>query len=120
MDFDFFVFLVFMSFVSFAVAFLAYAAVVRVFGTEGAASRYSQIFFIPLCIIAYDFFTITVDAKYRYVVGAIPMLLIGLIVLYYRFGASGAYYDAPSPSDFKKPESSKSKRIRESRAKRKK
>lgn len=99
---DFFIFLCFMSFVSFAVAFLAYGLVIRFMGTTSAASRYCQIILVPLAIIGYDFLTITAPAEYRYVVGVLPMFLLGLMLLYYRFGRGGTMDDAPAPSDFKK------------------
>lgn len=99
---EFFIFLCFMSFVSFAVAFLAYGLVIRFLGTEGPASRYGQIILVPLAIIGYDFITMTVPAEYRYVVGGMPMLLLGLMLLYYRFGKGGSMDDAPAPSEMKK------------------
>lgn len=99
---EFFIFLCFMSFVSFAVAFLAYGLVIRLLGTTSAASRYSQIILVPIAIIGYDFLTITAPASYRYVVGCVPMLLLALMLLYYRFGKGGQIDDAPAPSDLKK------------------
>ena len=90
---EFFIFLCFMSFVSFAVAFL---------GTTSSASRYSQIILVPIAIIGYDFLTITAPAEYRYVIGGLPMLLLGLMLLYYRFGKGGSMDDAPAPSEIKK------------------
>ena len=84
---EFFIFLCFMSFVSFAVAFLAYGLVIRLMGTT---------------IIGYDFLTITAPAEYRYVIGGLPMLLLGLMLLYYRFGKGGSMDDAPAPSEIKK------------------
>ena len=91
---EFFIFLCFMSFVSFAVAFLAYGLVIRLMGTTSSASRYSQIILVPIAIIGYDFLTITAPAEYRYV--------IGLMLLYYRFGKGGSMDDAPAPSEIKK------------------
>lgn len=78
---EFFIFLCFMSFVSFAVAFLAYGLVIRLMGTTSSASRYSQIILVPIAIIGYDFLTITASAEYRYVIGGLPMLLLGLMLL---------------------------------------
>ena len=97
---EFFIFLCFMSFVSFAVAFLAYGLVIRLMGTTSSASRYSQIILVPIAIIGYDFLTITAPAEYRYVI--LPMLLLGLMLLYYRFGKGGSMDDAPAPSEIKK------------------
>ena len=74
---EFFIFLCFMSFVSFAVAFLAYGLVIRLMGTTSSASRYSQIILVP-------------------------MLLLGLMLLYYRFVKGGSMDDAPAPSEIKK------------------
>jgi len=34
--------------------------------------------------------------------GALPMLLLGLMLLYYRFGKGGSMDDAPAPSEIKK------------------
>lgn len=100
---EFFIFLCFMSFVSFAVAFLAYGLVIRLMGTTSSASRYSQIILVPIAmIIGYDFLTITAPAEYRYVIGGLPMLLLGLMLLYYRFGKGGSMDDAPAPSEIKK------------------
>ena len=95
---EFFIFLCFMSFVSFAVAFLAYGLVIRLMGTTSSASRYSQIILVPIGIIGYDF----LPAEYRYVIGGLPMLLLGLMLLYYRFGKGGSMDDAPAPSEIKK------------------
>lgn len=99
---EFFIFLCFMSFVSFAIAFLAYGLVIRLLGTASSASRYAQIILVPVAIIGYDFLTITAPAEYRYVVGALPMLALGLMLLYYRFGRGGSMDDAPAPSEIKK------------------
>ena len=99
---EFFIFLCFMSFVSFAVAFLAYGLVIRLMGTTSSASRYSHIILVPIEIIGYDFLTITAPAEYRYVIGGLPMLLLGLMLLYYRFGKGGSMDDAPAPSEIKK------------------
>ena len=99
---EFFIFLCFMSFVSFAVAFLAYGLVIRLMGPTISASRYSQIILVPIAIIGYDFLTITAPAEYRYVIGGLPMLLLGLMLLYYRFGKGGSMDDAPAPSEIKK------------------
>ena len=87
---EFFIFLCFMSFVSFAVAFLAYGLVILLMGTT------------PIAIIGYDFLTITAPAEYRYVIVGLPMLLLGLMLLYYRFGKGGSMDDAPAPSEIKK------------------
>ena len=48
------------------------------------------------------FLTITAPAEYRYVIGGLPMLLLGLMLLYYRFGKGGSMDDAPAPSEIKK------------------
>ncbi len=99
---EFFIFLCFMSFVSFSVAFLAYGLVVRFMGSTSAASRYAQLILVPLAIIGYDFLTITVEPEYRYVIGALPMLFLGLMLLYYRFVKGGSFDEAPAPSEMKK------------------
>ena len=99
---EFFIFLCFMSFVSFAVAFLAYGLVIRLMGTTSSASRYSQIILVPIAIIGYVFLTPPAPAESRYVIGALPMLLLGLMLLYYRFGKGGSMDDAPAPSEIKK------------------
>ena len=57
---------------------------------------------MPIAIIGYDFLTITAPAEYRYVIGGLPMLLLGLMLLYYRFGKGGSMDDAPAPSEIKK------------------
>lgn len=76
--------------------------VIRLMGTTSSASRYSQIILVPIAIIGYDFLTITAPAEYRYVIGGLPMLLLGLMLLYYRFGKGGSMDDAPAPSEIKK------------------
>lgn len=82
---SFFIFLVFMSFVSFAVAFIGYAAVVWLLGTGTTASRYTQMIAIPLLIVAFDFAVITAPPQYQYIIGGIPIGIIGFMVLYMRF-----------------------------------
>ena len=57
---------------------------------------------VPIAIIGYDFLTITAPAEYRYVIGGLPMLLLGLMLLYYRFGKGSSMDDAPAPSEIKK------------------
>lgn len=103
MNWEFFAFMVFMSLVSFAVAFLAYGMVIRFVGKDGTMSRISQIILIPACIIFYDFITIATPSQYRYVVGCLPLIAIGGILLYYRFikGENFAE-DKPAPSDIAK------------------
>lgn len=118
MGIQFFAFLIFMSFVSFCLAFLVYALVRKTLGTQSTAAKTAQYIGIPVAIIGYNFLVIASGA-YCYVVGAVPMLAVAAIYLYYRFGNNGANYDAPAPSDFKREESKKSRRIHEARAKRK-
>lgn len=85
MNLDFFIFLIYMSFVSFSIAFIAYAFVARMFGTTSTTSRYSQMIFIPLSIVVYDLITITTPKEYFYWVGSVPMIIIGMFLIYYRF-----------------------------------
>lgn len=99
---EFFIFLCFMSFVSFAVAFLAYGLVIRILGTQSAASRYSQLLIVPLAIVGYDFLTITSPSEYRYVIGGLPILLLGAMLLYYRFAKGGSIDESPSPAELNK------------------
>lgn len=125
MSFEFFFFLVFMSFVSFAIAFLAYAMVVRFMGKESSMSRMAQIILVPACIVFYDFIVIASE-EYKYWVGCAPMLVIGLMLLYYRFFKGEALIDdnKPTPSQIasltreEKKFSKKSQRIHEARKKR--
>lgn len=125
MSFEFFFFLVFMSFVSFAIAFLAYAMVVRFMGKESSMSRMAQIILVPACIVFYDFIVIA-SQEYKYWVGCAPMLVIGLMLIYYRFFKGEALIDdnKPTPSQIanltreEKKFSKKSQRIHEARKKR--
>lgn len=125
MDFQLFLFLLLMSFVSFAIGVLTWIAVVRIFGRGNTTSKIMQFIFIPLMVLGYNFLVI-ISGEYRFAVGAIPLLLIAGIALYYRFAKGGAYYDAPAPSELKKDEtfqrkeSNKSRRIREKREKKRK
>lgn len=103
MSFEFFAFLVFMSFVSFAVAFLAYGMVVRFMGKESFAARMGQIILVPACIVIYDFITIASPQEYRYVVGALPLIAVAGIALYYRFVKGENFaQEKPSPSEVAK------------------
>lgn len=115
---DFMIYMIFMSFVSFAVAFLAYGLVVWMLGTTSTTSRYAQMFFVPLAIVGYDFITITANPAYRYYFGGAPMLVLGLMLLYYRFGKGGTVNKDPEPLEARKP-SVKSLRHAEKKNKRK-
>ncbi|MCD7974271.1 MAG: hypothetical protein LUF25_00375 [Phascolarctobacterium sp.] len=126
-NFQFFVFLVFMSIVSFAVAFLAYGLVLRYLGKEGPLSSIAQVVFVPGCIVLYDFMIIT-SQEYRYVVGSIPIGIIGAILLYYRlvlgenFGTEKLspteLANATQEEERSKKYSRKSQKIHEARKKR--
>ena len=99
---EFFYFLMLYVFCVFCCGLPGLRLVIRLMGTTSSASRYSQIILVPIAIIGYDFLTITAPAEYRYVIGGLPMLLLGLMLLYYRFGKGGSMDDAPAPSEIKK------------------
>lgn len=125
MNFEFFFFLIFMSVISFAVAFLAYAMVIRFMGKESTLSRWTQIICVPACVIFFDFICIA-SGEYKYWVGSIPLLLIGLILLYYYFIKGESILGEQTPSQAAaqnqviepKKFSKKSQRIHEARKKR--
>lgn len=125
MNFEFFLFLIFMSIISFAVAFLAYAMVVRFMGKESTLSRWTQIICVPACVIFFDFITIA-SGEDKYIVGSIPIALIGLVLLYYYFFKGESVWGEESPSQMAaknqvlepKKFSKKSQRIHEARKKR--
>lgn len=125
MNFEFFFFLIFMSVISFAIAFLAYALVIRCMGKEGALSRWTQIICVPACVIFFDFICIA-SGEYKYWVGSVPLLVIGLILLYYYFIKGESILGEQTPSQAAaqnqvlepKKFSKKSQRIHEARKKR--
>lgn len=126
MNFEFFFFLIFMSIVSFIVAFLAYGMVVRCLGKEGTASRWAQIILIPACVIFYDFICIA-SGEDKYLVGTAPLILTGLILLYYYFFKGETFLGDKTPTQAAaaqnvelepKKFSKKSQRIHEARKKR--
>ena len=79
------IFLIFMTLVTFAVAFVAYAAIVWLWGTNSSTgSKIAQMILVPVAVIGYDFVTIISPAKYQYMVGAIPILLIGFMLFKMR------------------------------------
>ena len=57
-------------------------------------------FFIFLCFMSFVSFAVAFLA-YGLVI-RLPMLLLGLMLLYYRFGKGGSMDDAPAPSEIKK------------------
>ena len=112
-----FIFMLFMMLVAFAVTVVTYGLVVRKFGTSGRNSTVAKYVCIPLAVIGYNLLMLS-SGDYLYFVGAIPLLALLCFWAYYRFGGSGAFYDAPDPKDFQKPASKKSERIHAARAKR--
>jgi len=118
LNFDAFIFLLFMTFVSFSVGLLVWAAILRVVGRDSSNIKLLTYVLVPLCVLGFNMVVI-ISGRWRYLVGAIPIFMLAALALYYRFGNSGASYNAPAPSDFKRRESSKSRRIHESREKRK-
>ena len=99
------IFLIFMTLVTFAVAFVAYAAIVWLWGTNSSTgSKIAQMILVPVAVIGYDFVTIISPAKYQYMVGAIPILLIGFMLLYFKFIKDGSFREeAPEPLQVKRP-----------------
>lgn len=99
MNWQFFMFLVFMSIASFCMAFVLYAAITRLF--DGTVYRkWMQVILVPLGVVAFDMAVIVVPDKWRYIVGAIPILLIGALLLYFRFVKGGDLRtgsEAPDP-----------------------
>ena len=119
MNFEVFLFLLFMSLVSFAVGVIVWVAIVRYFGRGTQTAKILSYVLIPELVMAINFLII-VAGKWRYLVGCIPLALIIGYCLYYRFGNHGTYIEpqAKPESDFQRRESSKSRRIRESRERR--
>lgn len=125
MNFEFFLFLLFMSLISFAVAYLAYAMVVRFMGKESTLSRWTQIICVPACVIFFDFITIA-SGENKYLVGSIPIALIGIVLAYYYFFKGESVLGEQTPSQMAaqsqnlepKKFSKKSQRIHEARKKR--
>jgi hypothetical protein len=112
-----FVFMLFMMLVAFAVTVVTYGLVVHKFGTAGRKATIAKYTCVPAAVIGYNMLMLA-SGDYMYLVGAIPLLALLCFWAYYRFGGSGAFYDAPNPKDFQKPVSKKSERIHAARAKR--
>lgn len=99
-----FLYLLFMVFVSFAVGTIVWVLVSKFFGRGTTNAKIFNFILIPICVLGMDFLII-LSGRWGYLVGAIPLFLIAGYCLYYRFGHSGAYFDAPEPGDFKRAES---------------
>lgn len=125
MNVEFFIFLIFMSLISFAVAFIAYFMVVRCWGREGTKAKLGAMFLVPACVVLFDFICFAAPQKYRYVIGAIPLLVIGGLYFYARFFRAELIGAAdPTPMELAKQNqepkkfSKKSERIHAAREKR--
>ena len=109
MDMKFIIFFLFMSIISFCTAFIAYGVIVKFLGEKGDASRYTQMFLIPIVVIAFDLVTLGVPIEYRYAVGSIPLGILGLFLVYYHFVLGGADSNAVAPVEVaQKQQSAKS------------
>ena len=119
MNFEIFLFLLFMSLVSFAVGVIVWVAIIRFLGRGSQKARIFSYILIPVAALGYNFL-ILAAGKWRYLVGFLPIGVIIGYCLYYRFGNHGTYIEpqARPESDFQRRESSKSRRIRESRERR--
>lgn len=119
MNFEVFLFLLFMSFVSFAVGLIVWVAIARIFGRGTPTAKLLSYVLIPILVLTYNFLII-VSGPWRYAVGSLPLVVIVGYLLYYRFGNHGSYIEpqAPPPSDFKRRESAKSRKIHAAREKR--
>lgn len=120
LNFEVFLFLLFMSLVSFAVGMITWVAVVRIFGRGTQIAKVLSYVLIPIVVLAYNFLVI-ISGDYRYLIGSIPLLLIAVYALYYRFGNHGMYIEMSeeaSQTDFKRKQSAKSRKIHEAREKR--
>ena len=108
-----------MSFVSFAVGLIVWVAIARIFGRGTPTAKLLSYVLIPILVLAYNFLII-VSGPWRYAVGPDPLLLIVCYLVYYGFGNLGSYFEpqAPPPSDFKRRESAKSRKIHAAREKR--
>ncbi|MDO4178186.1 MAG: hypothetical protein Q4D21_03255 [Phascolarctobacterium sp.] len=125
--FKFFVFIVFMSLVSFAVAYLAYAMVVKYWGKESSKAKFGQYIIVPAIIVFYNMIIFrSIESGYHWMIGSIPLLLVGGLAIYYYFFENRAIggepeeikYDYYDPKDNPKKRSKKSERIHEARRKR--
>ncbi|MCQ2359763.1 MAG: hypothetical protein MJ055_06845 [Phascolarctobacterium sp.] len=123
--FKFFVFIVFMSLVSFATAYLAYAMVIKYWGKEGNRAKFGQYIIVPAIIVFYNMIIFrSIESGYHWLIGSIPLLLVGGLAIYYYFFENRALggepeeikytYEEPEP----KRRSKKSERIHEARRKR--
>lgn len=92
---QFFLFLIFMSAVSFALAYVIYALIIKILGSEGRISRYSQLLLIPISVIGYNMFLIA--SPYRYWLGSIPIIMMIGILLYYYVIKGGTMQNKGTP-----------------------
>lgn len=125
--FKFFVFIVFMSLVSFAVAYLAYAMVIKYWGKEGNRAKFGQYVIVPAIIVFYNMIIFrSIESGYHWMIGSLPLLLVGGLAIYYYFFENRALggepeeekYEYYHPEDQPKKRSKKSERIHEARRKR--
>lgn len=119
MNMEFIIFFLFMSIISFCMAFIAYGVIIKFMGTKSDASRYTQMFLIPIVVIGFDLITLGVPIEYRYGVGSIPLGILGLFLVYYHFVLGGADSNAVAPVEVaQKQQSAKSiKHAQKKRAK---
>lgn len=106
MDMKFIIFFLFMSIISFCMAFIAYGVIIKFMGTKSDASRYTQMFLIPLIVIGFDLITLGVPIEYRYGVGSIPLGILGLFLVYYHFVLGGADSNSVAPAEIAKKQQS--------------
>jgi len=124
MDLEFFLFLLLTMLASVGVGMLVWVLLVRLFGTVGTTAKIMKYALIPLCIIAYNIFMLSLGNNYYYAAAA-PIILLAALVGYLRFAKGGKYMNQPTPMELQqeefvgaKPDTSKSRRIRERREQR--
>ena len=86
-----------MSFVSFALVYVTYALIIRMLGSNGIVSRYSQLIIIPIVVIAYNMFLLT--SPYRYWLGSIPILIMALILFNFYVIKGGKMKNKGTPQE---------------------
>lgn len=124
MDLKFFMFLLLMMLASVGVGMLVWVVLVRLFGTVGTTAKVLKYVLIPLCVLGYNMFMLSLGDNYYYG-AALPIVLLAALIAYLRFAKGGAYSNQLSPMELQqeefvgeKPETSKSRRIREKREQR--
>ncbi len=88
---EIFLFLVFMSVVTFTAAFVVYGAIIWLLGSATSkTSKYAQMFGVPLGAIVFDLITMSAPQEYFYAVGCIPLMILSVWLLYFKYIKGGS------------------------------